>query len=102
MGNKSDKSNVVALVLYFIFGAFGVHRFYVGKIGTGVLQLLCCVVPILVALQFKGNESGGAAMALALVALAILAALVIWLLVDGALILMQKFTDGEGNTLKFS
>ena len=102
MENKSDKSNVVALVLYFIVGALGAHRFYVGKIGTGVLQLLGCVLPILLAFQLKGNEPGGTAMALALLALAILVALVIWLLVDGALILMQKFTDKSGNPLKFN
>ena len=97
----SDKSNVVALVLYIVFGALGAHRFYVGRIGTGVLQLLACVLPIVLGLQLKGNESGGAAMALALLALAILVCLVIWLLIDGVLILMQKFTDKNGNALKF-
>ena len=99
---KSDKSNVVALVLYLVIGPLGAHRFYVGKIGTGVLQLLACVLPILIAFQVMGNQSGGASMALALLALAMLAALVIWLLVDGALILMQKFTDKSGNPLKFN
>ena len=36
----SDKSNTVALLLCFFIGVLGVHRFYVGKIGTGVLQLV--------------------------------------------------------------
>lgn len=36
----SDKSRLVALLLCFFLGMFGAHRFYVGKIGTGVLQLL--------------------------------------------------------------
>ena len=99
---KSDKSNVVALVLYVLLGAVGAHRFYVGKIGTGVLQVLGFVIPIVVAFQVQGSQSGGAAMGLALLALAILGALVIWLLVDGALILMQKFTDKSGNPLKFN
>jgi len=36
----SDKSNTVALLLCFFIGFLGVHRFYVGKIGTGVLMLL--------------------------------------------------------------
>jgi TM2 domain-containing membrane protein YozV len=69
---KSEKSNVTALLLCLFLGALGIHRFYVGKIGTGVLQLITI---------------GG---------------LGIWALIDLIMIIMQKFTDGEGNTLKFS
>lgn len=36
----SDKSWLAALLLCFFIGGFGVHRFYVGKIGTGILWLL--------------------------------------------------------------
>lgn len=35
----SDKSRTVALALCIPLGVFGAHRFYVGKIGTGLLQL---------------------------------------------------------------
>ena len=35
----SPKSRVVALILCFFFGVGGFHRFYVGKIGTGLLWL---------------------------------------------------------------
>lgn len=31
------KSTIVALLLCFFLGGFGFHRFYVGKVGTGVL-----------------------------------------------------------------
>ncbi len=34
----SDKSRGVALVLAFVLGVFGAHRFYAGKTGTGVLM----------------------------------------------------------------
>ena len=36
----SDKSRLVAAVLCFFLGCLGIHRFYVGKIGTGVVWLL--------------------------------------------------------------
>lgn len=102
MGNKSHKSNVVALLLCVIVGFLGAHRFYVGKIKTGVVQLLCCFFPIFVALQIKADASGDAVLPLAVLALTSLGGLGIWLLVDGILIVMQKFTDSEGNTLKFN
>ena len=35
----SDRSKIVALVLCIFLGVMGVHRFYVGKIGTGILYL---------------------------------------------------------------
>lgn len=35
----SDKSRAVALGLCIPLGVFGAHRFYVGKLGTGLLQL---------------------------------------------------------------
>lgn len=36
----STKSKGTAAVLCFFFGGLGVHRFYVGKVGTGILWLL--------------------------------------------------------------
>ena len=72
MAGKSEKSNTVALLLCFFLGFLGVHRFYVGKIGTGVLMLIT------------------------------LGGLGIWNLIDFIIIVVQKFTDKEGNTLSFS
>ncbi len=34
-----ERSAVVAYVLWFFLGHFGVHRFYLGRIGSGVCQL---------------------------------------------------------------
>jgi len=68
----SDKSNTVALLLCFFIGILGVHRFYVGKIGTGILQLVT------------------------------LGGLGIWALIDMIMIILQKFTDSEGDTLRFN
>lgn len=40
----SPKSRTVAALLAFFLGWLGIHRFYVEKIGTGILQILltCC------------------------------------------------------------
>ena len=66
----SDKGFVPAILLCFFFGVLGVHRFYVGKIGTGILQLLT------------------------------LGGLGIWALVDLILIIVGSFTDAQGRPIK--
>ena len=68
----SDKGFVPTLLLCFFFGVLGVHRFYVGKIGTGLLQLITI---------------GG---------------LGIWALVDFILIVVGSFTDKQGRPIKAS
>ena len=65
----SDKLIVVAAILCFFFGVFGIHRFYVGKVGTGLLQIITL---------------GGFG---------------IWYLVDLIMILIGKFRDKQGNLL---
>ena len=37
--NTSDKSKKVALLLCLFGGMFGLHQFYVGKVGKGILYL---------------------------------------------------------------
>jgi len=64
-----QKSWVVALILCFFLGALGVHRFYVGKVGTGVLMIV----------TFGG--------------------LGIWVLIDFIMILIGKFNDKQGQAL---
>jgi ribosomal protein L40E len=63
--NASDKSRLVAILLCWFLGVFGVHRFYVGKIGTGILWVLtlgCLWIGVLVDLiliatgSFKDKE----------------------------------------------
>jgi TM2 domain-containing membrane protein YozV len=38
--NEKRKSFQITLLLCFFLGHLGAHRFYVGKIGTGILMLL--------------------------------------------------------------
>jgi TM2 domain-containing membrane protein YozV len=37
---KSPKGFVPVILLCLFFGMIGIHRFYVGKIGTGILMIL--------------------------------------------------------------
>lgn len=67
---KSDKEWLVTLLLSLFLGTLGVHRFYVGKIGTGILQLITL---------------GGCG---------------IWTLIDIIMIVTGKFTDKDGNEIK--
>lgn len=39
---KKGKNKLVAYLLLLFLGFFGVHRFYIGKIGSGVVMLLLC------------------------------------------------------------
>ncbi len=36
----SSRTKIVAALLCFFLGFLGVHRFYTGKIGTGILYIL--------------------------------------------------------------
>ena len=69
--NVSEKSFVATLILCLLLGGFGVHRFYVGKIGTGVAMIF----------TFGG--------------------LGIWVLVDFILICIGSFRDIEGRIVKY-
>ncbi len=40
VAGKSDKNKITALLLCIFLGGLGIHRFYVGKIGTGIVWLL--------------------------------------------------------------
>lgn len=68
--DESEKSRLIAGLLWFFIGGLGIHRFYVGKVGTGILQLC-----------FGW------------------ATLYIWNLVDGIMILCGAFKDENGKKL---
>lgn len=66
---SGQKSWLVALLLCFFLGGLGIHRFYVGKVGTGILMIVTI---------------GG---------------LGIWVLIDLILILVGSFKDKQGQAL---
>lgn len=69
-GGNSSKSFVGILLLCLLLGGLGIHRFYVGKVGTGILMFLTL---------------GGFG---------------IWTLIDLIVIATGNFTDSEGGAIK--
>jgi TM2 domain-containing membrane protein YozV/ribosomal protein L40E len=74
-GNNADQTSgkwLTTLLLAIFLGAIGVHRFYVGKIGTGILMILTCWTGI--------SE--------------------IWAIIDIIFIATSKFKDKRGNIIE--
>jgi len=69
MQQQQNKSKTMAVLLCLFLGYLGVHRFYVGKKGSGVAQLLTL---------------GGAG---------------IWTIIDLVMILTGSFKDKDGMSL---
>ena len=65
-----QKSKSTTFLLCYFLGAFGVHRFYLNRVGTGILMLI----------TFGG--------------------LMIWWLIDAILIAAGQMTDRDGNPLR--
>lgn len=69
-GNVSEKEWLTTLLLAIFLGGFGIHRFYTGKTGTAIVQLLTL---------------GGCG---------------IWTLIDIIMIVTGSFKDAQGLSLK--
>jgi TM2 domain-containing membrane protein YozV len=52
--NSSDRNRLVAALLAFFIGPIGVHRFYLGRIGSGIamLVLTCTVIGLAVTIPW--------------------------------------------------
>jgi DUF4097 and DUF4098 domain-containing protein YvlB/predicted Ser/Thr protein kinase len=97
-GATSDKMILPAFLLAFFFGVSGAHRFYVGKIWSGLVQLACLggwVILIMACATFHGRGQPVLGISLGF----LVCGSVIWATIDWILILCRAFTDGQGRRI---
>ena len=75
----SPRSKVVAGVLGILFGGLGVHRFYLGYVGIGILQILVTFLGLMICIGPVGA---------------------VWGFVEGILCLTGSFRDVDGLPLR--
>ena len=68
----SEKQKIIMILLALFAGTLGIHRFYAGKIGTGIIMLLLTLT--IVGVYISG----------------------IWAIIDLVMIILDKFKDGNG------
>lgn len=83
---ESPKSRMAAALLSFFLGTLGVHRFYVGKVGSGIAMLVMTILGWLTAALFIG--------------LLPVIAVWIWDVIDFIMILCGCFKDGSNLPIK--
>ena len=100
--NASDKSKTSAALLCFFLGFCGAHRFYVGKIGLGVLNAIMFVVAFLfyvfgfVFVQSYKSDVRTAGGVLVVLGGILFVAIGIWVFVDLIIILVGSYKDKQG------
>jgi len=50
----SKKSTGLAYVLWFFFGGLGVHRFYLGRTGSGIAMLIIFLLSLILTIVYVG------------------------------------------------
>lgn len=73
---KSEKNFMVVLLLCLFLGPLGIHRFYIEKLGTGVMMLLMTVTVVFFPFA------------------------IIWAVIDFIVLLTGGLTDKKGFTIK--
>ncbi len=101
----SDKIILPAFLLAFFFGVFGAHRYYTGKIWTGLLQLGIFVGSTLLTIAFSMTLGHSPRPIFIMMLMALICSSLaicispIWAVVDWILILCKVFTDGRGRRI---
>lgn len=107
MEDVSPKSRLAVTLLAAFLGGFGAHRFYMGKIGTAVIQLLLgltpiiCVVGWVVAAGIYSEQEDAPALFWVFYGLMYIVgfAVGIWVLVDFIIAVTGNFKDSLGKPI---
>ena len=97
----SSKTKLVAFLLCIFLGTVGAHRFYVGRIGGAVGQLLLTIAASIFSIVAipAGVANAVLGVVVGVIGSIIFGAVGIWVFVDWLMILLTKFKDKNGQVL---
>ena len=97
--DKSKYSLSTAAILCFFFGGFGIHRFYVGKIGTGFAMLCLWCLNLLILIATFVKHFGVYDEVPITIYLFLVGGINVWVWVDFIMILCGAFRDKDDKRL---
>jgi hypothetical protein len=95
----SDRVILPAFLLAFFFGVFGAHRFYVGKVRTGIVQLAAVAWCVLLIIICATSDSDMVHTVFGILLGFSICGCIAWATIDWIMILCKVFTDGNGRRL---
>ena len=88
-GDVSSKSRLAVVLLTWFLGGLGLHRFYIGKVFSGLVILILMIVGYALALSVSSLTGG-----------LIFVVVGLWILIDFIMAIAGTMKDKEGRPIK--